>query len=153
MKRLEPLRIAAFLAVVLLAATAHAARESGPPGGAYAFQRELQFVRTEPIETGAPENAHPVTIPAEALKRSLATLQATGSVSPTPVPVFTDEELDLLAPHLAAALAGAAPREDVTFAVVGKHGVFGNRSPSSATTGRVFVQAGKLQCVFGLVHQ
>jgi len=68
-------------------------------------------------------------------------------------PVFTDEELTEIVPHLSAALAKSAPKEDVTFAVIGRHGSFGDHSPPSVTTGRLFVRERELNVVFGLIHQ
>jgi hypothetical protein len=66
--------------------------------------------------------------------------------------VFDDTELSEVVPGIAAALAKAGPTQDVTFAVFGRHGAFGENSPATVTTGRVFLQAGQLNLILGLVQ-
>ncbi|HEY7674017.1 MAG TPA: hypothetical protein VH867_02220 [Burkholderiales bacterium] len=119
----------------------------------YEYRPEFGFVRIERIESGAPDNAHPFSISADELRRSLASLEVEGGVSIGVKPLFNEEELKEIAPHLVAALAKAGPREDVSFAVTGKHGIFGAYSPKSVTSGRVFARDGQLNVIFGLVHE
>src|SRR6266699_3368732 len=57
-----------------------------------------------------------------------------------------------LVPYLAAALKSAGPKEDVTFALTGSHGLLGKFSPKTVTTGRVFVRDQRLNIIFGVVH-
>jgi len=49
-------------------------------------------------------------------------------------------------------LAKAGPKEDVTFAVTGGHGLFGAYSARSVTSGRLFVRDRQLNVIFRLVH-
>src|SRR5260221_856588 len=113
--RAGPLR-RAFACIVLPAAAAIALPGCGLMSTlvgdsqivSYEYRPRFGFVRIERIETGAPENAHPFAISADALARTLARLEVEGE---TADPVFTQEELDGLAPHVAAALAKAAPAE------------------------------------------
>ncbi len=133
----------AALAIAALAAIAGAALGQGRTG----------FVRLERLEPGAPPNAHPYAISADALRTRLADLKVTGTVSTDAVPIFTDEELDEIAAPLAESLARASPQEDVTFAAIGKHGLLGKFSPSSATTGRLFAREGALNLILGLIHE
>ena len=119
----------------------------------YEYRPRFGFVRIQRIETGAPDNAHPINISVDALGQVLASLEVEGGILMPAEPVFTDEELTEIVPHLAAALAKAQPREDVTFAVTGRHGMFGSHSPKSVTTGRLFAREGQLSIIFGLVHQ
>jgi hypothetical protein len=119
----------------------------------YEYRPEFGYVRIERIEAGAPDNSHPFSISADELRRSLASLQVEGGVSISVKPLFNEEELKEIAPHLVAALAKAGPREDVTFAVTGKHGFLGRYSSKSVTTGRVFARDGQLNVIFGLVHE
>ena len=119
----------------------------------YQYRTEYGFVRIERIEPGAPDNAHPFSVSVDTLRQTLASLKVEGTTSRKAVPVFTGEELEEIVPHLAAALAKAGPKEDVTFAVTGKHGAFGEYSPRTVTTGRVFVHAALLNVIFGRVHE
>jgi len=119
----------------------------------YEYRPQFGFVRIQRIETGAPDNAHPINISFDALGQVLASLEVEGGISMPAEPVFTDEELTEIVPHLAAALAKAQPKEDVTFAVTGRHGMFGSHSSKSVTTGRLFARDGQLSIIFGLVHQ
>ena len=121
-----------------------------PPG--YVYRQHLSFVRVERIEAGASANGHPFGVSTEALAQPLRSVQVEGSISPNAVPMFTRAEVEETAPHLAAALAKAGPGEDVTFAVVGQHGLLGSLSSRSITTGRVFVRDGQLNVIFGLVQ-
>lgn len=69
------------------------------------------------------------------------------------VPVFTEDQLDRIAEPLAAALAQAGPRQEVTFAVAGEEGLLQGVFQSPVlTTGRVFYKNGQLNVIFGLVH-
>ncbi len=122
------------------------AGKDGPEVLRYVYRPSLGFVRIERIEPGAPGNAHPFEISIDALQRRLASIQLQDN------PVFTSDELDEVVPYLAAALAKAAPNEDVTFAVTGRHGLFGKFSPKTVTTGRVFARDQRLNVVFGVMH-
>jgi len=103
----------------------------------------LDYVRIEQIEPGAPDNNHPIEISSDTLRQKLA------SVALKDAPVLTSDELDRIVPHLTAALAKASPKEDVTFAITGKHGLFGNVSPKTVTTARIFARDQRLHVIFG----
>lgn len=153
--------LGALVRVVLPLAAAMALSACGSMGAldgnsqvvSYEYRPKFGFVRIERIEAGAPDNAHPFNISADALRQLLASLEVEGGTSTSADPVYTKEELDEIVPHLSAALAKAAPKEDVTFAVTGRHGAFGDHSPRSVTTGRLFARELQLNVVFGLVHQ
>jgi hypothetical protein len=119
----------------------------------YEYRPQFGYVRIQRIEAGAADNAHPFDISVDALRQALASLEVEGGVSISAKPMFTDEELEEIVPHLVAALAKAGPKEDVTFAVTGRHGMFGSYSSKSVTTGRLFVRDRQLSIVFGLVHE
>jgi hypothetical protein len=119
----------------------------------YVYRPQIGFVRIERIEAGAPDNAHPLDISVDALSRSLARLEVKGGAKIDTVPLFNDAELKEFAPPLAVALAKAGPKEDVCFAVIGKHGAFGSYSDPSVTSGRLFARDGKLNLIFGLVQE
>ena len=119
----------------------------------YEYRKEMSFVRIERIEAGAPDNSHPFGISVDALTQALAGLQVEGSISINALPMFNDAELQEIVPHLVAALAKAGPKEDVTFAVTGKHGLLGAFSSSSVTTGRLFARGRQLNVIFGQAQE
>ncbi len=151
----------AFVAIVPPAALAMALSACGLMGVAgndprivsYEYRPQFGFVRIERIEAGAPDNAHPFSISADALRQTLANLKVEGSISMSAEPIFTDKELEEIVPHLVAALARAGPKEDVTFAVTGRHGFLGEYSSKSVTTGRLFVRDRELNIIFRLMHE
>jgi len=120
--------------------------KDGPEVLRYEYRPSLGFVRVERIESGAPENAHPVGISIDAMRQRLASVKFRGD------PIFTGEELDELVPYLAAALKSVGSNEDITFALTGSHGLLGKFSPKTVTTGRVFVRDQRLNIIFGVVH-
>jgi len=124
-----------------------------PPVVSYEYRKGESFVRIESIEAGAPDNTHPFGISVAALTHALAGIQVEGGSSISAVPMFTEAELQEIVPHLVAALAKARPKEDIGFAVTGKHGFFGEFSPSSVTTGRLFVRDRRINVIFGLVQE
>ena len=128
-----------------------------PPGGAvvrYEYKRPdgRAYVRVEKIEPDAPPNDPPAAIRPEQVRMALAGVREKAPVLGTDEPVLGADELDELAPRIASALATATPAEDVTFGVLGSHGLLGEHSPQTATTGRAFVRGGKLNLIFGLVQ-
>lgn len=147
--------VLAIGSAVLMSACGSAAVtfDGGDKVVAYQYRKSDSFVRLERIEPGAPANSHPYRISTAALKQLLAGIQMEDSVLSAPVPVFTQRELDEVAPPLAAALEQAGPNEDVTFATGAPRGFFGAYSRKAHTTGRVFAQDSKLNIVFGLVHE
>ena len=112
----------------------------------YVYRSSLDFVRIERIEPGVSDNTHPFEISIDTLRQRLASLTLKD------VPVFSNDELNRIVPYLAAALAKASPKEDVTFAVTGKHGLFGNVSPKTVTTARIFDHDQRLHVIFGEMH-
>lgn len=113
--------------------------------GAYSAQSKYGYVQVEPIEAGAAANDHPAGFTATQIRAVLA-LQKTGRDG---IILNEEEQLELAAP-IAAALSKANPREDVVFAVAGKHGFVGSfAGPRSVTSGRVFYKNGALNIIFG----
>lgn len=100
----------------------------------------------------APKNEHPATISAPHLAVVLFSLQAwrpeDSPESDRSVRLFTDDEISLIAPKLADALGRAGPKQDVVFGVTGNYDNF-SRDRRRATAGRMFVNNGKLNIIFG----
>ncbi len=118
----------------------------------YAYQAPYSYVRIERAEASAQgSNNHPVNLDPSQIKAALGKLKVKGGMLDGD-PVFSDAELDEIAPPVAGALAKAKPSEDVTFAVSGKRGAFGAIQGRSATSARAFYRNGQLNVIFGLVH-
>ena len=145
--------VAAAAAMALSACTTTEVRDDPSKIVSYVYRPQIGYVRIERIETGAPDNDHPFDISPDALSRSLASLEVEGGAKSGTAPIFNDDELKEFAPYLVAALAKAGPKEDVCFAVVGRHGALGSYSPPSVTTGRLFARDGRLNVIFGLVQE
>jgi len=109
------------------------------------------FVRLDANESGAPQNDHPARIGAGELRTALASMRVSHSGGGEG-PVFDDKEMGEIVPQIATLLGTARPAQDVTFGVVGHHGLFGQFSPRTVTTGRVFVQGGQLNVILGIVQ-
>ena len=143
--------------VAAMAAVAGCAALQQPAGSQvvrYEYKRPdgRAFVRIEQIERGAPPNDHPAALRPDQVRAALASVrEKNAQVFGADEPVFDAGELDEIARPLASALAAATPAQDVTFAVIGSHGLFGERSPRTATTGRAFVRGNRLNIVLGLV--
>lgn len=113
---------------------------------------ELGYVRIERLEDGAPPNDHPLAITAAQLHSMLEKLEFTNKDSNEPI--FNAEELNDISAPLSTALARAGPREDVTFAVSGKHGSVAAAlfQSKTVTTGRLFVKSGAINIIFNEIH-
>ncbi len=99
----------------------------------------------------APPNDHPVTVAASDIERMLASLRLKYTDQETPLPVFTDEQVEILGEAFATGLKEAAPSQDIKFSIIGAHRLspdaFARRN--RVTAGRVFVREGKLNVIFG----
>lgn len=113
-----------------------------------------QFVRLEPQGPGGHRflpNDQPADLSENRIRHALGRIEIQRLDLNTPVPLFTNEELDTLSKNLAKGLAQASPKEDVTLAVIGMHpGVF--TLERRLTTGRTFFRNGKLHMILGEVH-
>ena len=115
-----------------------------------------QWVKLEPQDdAAAPPNAHPAQLANEAISSALAALRIRvvdqDTSAETLRSVFTAEELRNLAPRIAAGLAKAGPRQDVTFSTIGSHprAAGGLVKDPGVNAGRVFYVDGKINVIFG----
>jgi hypothetical protein len=70
------------------------------------------------------------------------------------ISVFNEDEIKVLSEYIPVGLALAGPDEDVTFAVIGRYvESLGYLKKREVTTGRVFVQNGQLNIIFGDIHR
>ena len=120
----------------------------------YEYKRHegRSYVRVEQIERDAPANDSPTAITPEQMRTALASVREEGRVLGNGQPLFAPPELDEIASPLALAVSSATPAQDVTFVALGSHGLFGEYSSHTVTTGRVFVRGGKLNLILGRVH-
>ena len=154
--RRESLRLAAMGAGALLVLSACGAAGilgENPQVLGYEYRNGQSYVRLQSIEAGAPDNGPAYAVSSETLIRALASLRVEKAGSVGARPVFNDAELKEIAPPLAAALARAGPKQDVAFAVTGRHGALGSFSSPSITTGLVFVRDGELNVILGLIQE
>jgi hypothetical protein len=143
-------------AVALVCAALTWAAAEAPRDSVVLWSGDDQWVRVEPQdEPAAVPNDHPAQLGVEAITDALRSLQVrlvdpdTGTESHRPV--FTPAELGNLTPHLAAGLAKAGPRQDVTFSTIdGRSLAAGGlvRKPG-VNAGRVFYNDGRLNVIFG----
>jgi hypothetical protein len=120
----------------------------------YLWQSRDQFVALERLELAAAVNDHPTEQTLERLSSILSSIVMRGPDGAKPEPVFTQQGVEILAPHLQQALRQASSGEDVTFAVIGLHSaLFGFAKSPKVTTGRVFYKAGRLNVVFGCAQK
>jgi hypothetical protein len=115
-----------------------------------------QWVKVEPQDDAAASpNDHPAQLANEAISSALAALRIRivdeDKVTEAQRAVFTAEELRNLAPRIAAGLAKAGPRQDVTFSTVGSHprAAGGLVKDPGVNAGRVFYDDGKINVIFG----
>lgn len=121
-----------------------AAKDAGPPSP-FVSQSKSGYVRLEPIESGAAPNDQPISFTATQIRAVLAMLRT----SQDNEPLFNEDELNEVAAPIATALSKASAREDVAFAVAGKHGALAAITQSAVTSGRVFYKNGALNFIFG----
>jgi hypothetical protein len=145
--------VAVSLLVLLATAIASHASE-----GRQLWQSRDQFVALDSQvsnrdSTTAPNN-HPSEITQARLAAVLTSLEIRASDSSRIEPLFTRDSLDTLVPQLQLGLRQALPGEDVTFAVIGLYKtLYGFAKSPKVITGRMFVKAGQLNIIFGLVQQ
>ena len=114
-----------------------------------------QWVKIEPQDdSAAPPNEHPAPLGTAEVANALGALRTrtvdadTGAESQGAV--FTREELDNLAAPVAAGLAKAGPRQDITFSTISSRPLGGGLVRDlSVNAGRIFYQDGKLNVIFG----
>ena len=147
-------RLLPLLPVISLFLSGCAGSGSNIPQSDYLFLDKNEFVRLEPIETGAANNQHPYSMSAEKLTAELTSLKARGNLALRgEADVFTEDQAASLGRDLSAALAKARPDQDVTFQSGGRHGMFGSYSRPAFTTGRMFVHAGRINLILGVIQE
>jgi len=122
--------------------------------GSTMWEAGLQYVKLVNHDSGSVANEHPAGLTSDQMRTVLSSLTVVdeGVFSSDEVPLFSRSELQILSTAIAAGLAQASPSEDVAFVSIGSHdGAIAKERKTN--TGRVFVSDGRLNIIFGLVHQ
>jgi len=118
------------------------------------WESSLQYVKivNRDIASGI-ANEHPASISSDELRSVLAALyvnERTG-LTMSENPLFSSSELQILSTAIASGLSQAASNEDINFVSIGTHkGLIAKERKTN--TGRVFMSGGRLNIVFGLIH-
>lgn len=134
----------------------------GADGSDSVWELQGRYVRLAP-QSGAP-NEHPVQLSEAELAAALAVIEV--RTTPTKrfnrktsediqTPVFDEKETEVLGKALALGLARATPGQDVVFLITGDHdvGVRGLFKNHDLNAGRAFYRDGRLNLLFGEVHE
>jgi len=143
-------------ALTLVCATVASGATEAPRGSVVLWSGDDQWVKIEPQDDpAAVPNDHPAQLGVDAITNALGALQVRLVDSDTGTEahraVFTPDELGNLTAYVAAGLAKAGPRQDVTFSTIeGRSLAAGGliRKPG-VNAGRVFYNDGRLNVIFG----
>ena len=122
--------------------------------GRILWESKLQYVKIVDRDIAGLASEHPGTVTADELRTVLSALYVGKSsfFKKKEVPLFAISELHILSTAIANGLSQAAPNEDINFVSIGSHqGTIAKESKT--TTGRVFISGGRLNIVFGLIHE
>ena len=119
------------------------------------WESGLQYAKIVDRDIASVVNEHPSLITDDELRTVLSSLYITQKsfISKNKeVPLLSSAELSVLSIAIANGLSQAQPEEDITFVSIGSHkGMIAKEQKT--TTGRVFISGGRLNIVFGLVHE
>mgnify|MGYP000692169854 CR=1 FL=1 len=118
------------------------------------WEAGLQYVKIVDSDKSGIVNEHPESITSEQLRTVLSSLYVSDRVllRETQFPVFSPAELQVLSATIPNALSQAGPEEDITFVSIGLHkGTIARERKTN--TGRVFMSGGRLNIVFGKIHE
>jgi hypothetical protein len=119
------------------------------------WESSLEYVKIENRDAASGiANEHPAAISSDELRTVLATLYVNerSGFTQSENPLFSASELQILSTALASGLSQAAPNEDVNFVSIGSFkGLIAQERKTN--TGRVFISGGRLNIIFGLIHE
>ena len=121
------------------------------------WQSREQFVAIvdqDDAGTSITPNNHPASLSPDQVRNALSSMVLAPNDKHKQLPVFNDQEIDVLSKYISEGLNQASPREDVTFAIVGHFSSFVDfLKVRQVTTGRAFYADGKLNIIFGVMHR
>ncbi|ABA56578.1 hypothetical protein Noc_0036 [Nitrosococcus oceani ATCC 19707] len=144
-----------FLILCLIACGGDSAikeEAGGSKEGSILWQAGEQYVRLTSSD-GAVGNQHPAAVTPEEMRIVLESLFVPERrfITKKLNPIFSPAEVQVLSTALSQGLALARPNQDITFVSIGTHqGTFAK--VRKANTGRVFFRDGKLNIIFGMLH-
>lgn len=118
------------------------------------FEAGLQYVEIVNRDIPGVANEHPFSISSDNMRTVLGSIYVTEKVlfNERQSPLFSPAELQILSNTLSTGLARAEPNEDINFVTLGVHqGTLAKERQSDS--GRVFISNGKLNIIFGLIHE
>ena len=112
------------------------------------------FIRTEKIKAKKTTlNNHPMNISKPALRKMLSQLAYKYDRNHPEIPLFSDNELELLTNYVPIALQEAKANHDVTFVIKGPHSsARWALKEERLTAGRIFVSNNQLNLILGAVQ-
>jgi hypothetical protein len=122
--------------------------------GKTVFEAGLQYVKIVDRDMAGVSNEHPFSISSDNMRTVLESIYVTEKVlfKERQSPLFSPYELQILSSALSSGLARAESNEDVTFVTIGAHqGALAKEKQTNS--GRVFVNDGKLNIIFGKVRE
>jgi hypothetical protein len=127
---------------------------AGPASRTLWEASDFQYVKIVNSDAADTINSHPTAIAETDMRTLLSSLYLSDRVllKRVETPLFSIGEQQVLSRALSQGLNLAQPNEDVNFVTIGSHpGALG--TARKTTSGRVFLQNGKLNIIFGLTHQ
>ncbi|PCJ29912.1 MAG: hypothetical protein COA90_10925 [Gammaproteobacteria bacterium] len=119
------------------------------------WESGLQYVKIVNQDVvGSLKNEHPESISSDELRTVLGSIYVseTSFFKREDNVLFSRAELHVLSTAIANGLSQAQDNEDINFVSIGQHkGVLAKERKT--TTGRVFISDGRLNIVFGLIHE
>ncbi|PHS71534.1 MAG: hypothetical protein COB23_00755 [Methylophaga sp.] len=123
--------------------------------GRVLWESRLQYIKIVNSDIPGVINEHPEALTSEEMRTVLGALYVSeGSVllGKKENPLFSRGELQILSTALSSGLGQAGTDEDVNFVMIGTHVGFLAKEPKT-NTGRVFISGGRLNIIFGLIHE
>jgi len=118
------------------------------------WEAGLQYVKIVDRDKPGIANEHPESITSDQLRTVLSSLYVSQKslFGEKQLPVFSPAELQVLSATIPNGLSQVGPEEDITFVGIGlqKGAITKERKTN---TGRVFMSGGRLNIIFGLIHE
>jgi hypothetical protein len=119
------------------------------------WETKLQYVRIVDRDIAGIVNEHPTAISPEEMRIVLESIYVTersGIIGKSENPIFSPGELQVLSTALANGFNQVQPNEDINFVTIGSHKGLISKEQKT-TSGRVFISDGRLNIIFGLIHE
>jgi hypothetical protein len=118
------------------------------------WETGLQYAKIVDRDLAGIANEHPASISTDDMRTVLGALYVNERIGlkKQDNPVFSVGELQILSAALANGLSQAETNDDITFVSIGSHPTALARE-AKTTSGRVFVSGGRLNIIFGKLHE